>query len=927
MPVKFPKGFGRRRSTATPFEDGSDAPAVEQSFKVFERPESGSKSFDGKPKLTKAAITTPPPQPIGRTRAVQLEEDNMFENVGKYRGSGASNTNTASTTDNSSRLSGASTAPSSTDIPHQDRRSNDKPHEINIPPVPRSTSAFSLKNAGRTLSWGRHKHPSMHSPKESISHTIEEGQTWRERAVTASSYASTATPPKLEQNNDLGLNLGGDFSDMFSGFGNRRSVVMDAESNRSTSNSPDAYPAGPASRQYPTSRGNGPSPLSLDPNKYVEPSPYSWSSQNSREGLMSSVSPPPQRDTPPPVPQHSAVYGNQESQSYSRQKRPSASDNGLRRSSANAPRKQSTLEYGDSVDEDARLLKDSVNASRHLESPSYSPRVRDSWALPSDSIEEAPVSNWRMASTETTPRAKKAEPVIDEENMFDSQTRASATTAQQFQDTQQRFSDRSWSTAPKRNAKAPATKVMTPAQFERAKQDQERLKSVGGQSKDEQDDDDEEIYEDDEDEAEKAKQLAKQRRKQEAHMAVYRQQMMKVTGEAPSTSRPQVFATQSSPNLTVAASSNEDPEEDEEVPLAILQAHGFPSKSKPQIRSMGSNPNLRGSGSISGGVVGSGNLPVFARNLPQDPYYGAGIVTPAHRESMSFGGGSGSVTGVAPRGLPPGGLVGVIATEERSRAMRRGSPNPEGTYGPPPSNGFNGMGMGMQPPAPGSMYNGMGPAGQMPMGPMGPMQPMMLSPGDAAQIQMSQQMSQFMQMQMQFMQIMTQSGQQQQVQNGHMSHASMVDVPRPSSAQGLRSGSTPQHQRAMTMLEPNAVPWMHHNSMYAPSVHAQGNGYAPSIAPSERSNIGLPNRYRPVSQAPPVKDLRTSTMSGALQNWENENGGATIKAVKKLENVSDEDDEEGWEEMAKKREKKKSIWRIKKDKDPNGLKEILSFAQ
>jgi hypothetical protein len=84
MPVKFPKGFGRRKSTATPFEDGSDAPVVEQSFKVFERLESGSKSFDGRPKLTKATIT-PPPQPTGRTRAVQLEEDNMFENIGKNR--------------------------------------------------------------------------------------------------------------------------------------------------------------------------------------------------------------------------------------------------------------------------------------------------------------------------------------------------------------------------------------------------------------------------------------------------------------------------------------------------------------------------------------------------------------------------------------------------------------------------------------------------------------------------------------------------------------------------------------------------------------------------------------------------------------------------------------------------------------------------
>ena len=64
-------------------------------------------------------------------------------------------------------------------------------------------------------------------------------------------------------------------------------------------------------------------------------------------------------------------------------------------------------------------------------------------------------------------------------------------------------------------------------------------------------------------------------------------------------------------------------------------------------------------------------------------------------------------------------------------------------------------------------------------------------------------------------------------------------------------------------------------------------------------------------------------MSGALQGWENRNGQATIKTVKKSEHVSDEDDEEGWEEMAKKREKKKSLWKTKKD--PNGLKDMLGL--
>lgn len=82
MPVKFPKGFGRRKSTATPFEDGPEEPVVEHSFKVFERPDGGSKSFDGGLKFPKVATA-----PVhGRSKtALHLEDDNMFVNVGKNR--------------------------------------------------------------------------------------------------------------------------------------------------------------------------------------------------------------------------------------------------------------------------------------------------------------------------------------------------------------------------------------------------------------------------------------------------------------------------------------------------------------------------------------------------------------------------------------------------------------------------------------------------------------------------------------------------------------------------------------------------------------------------------------------------------------------------------------------------------------------------
>jgi hypothetical protein len=262
--------------------------------------------------------------------------------------------------------------------------------------------------------------------------------------------------------------------------------------------------------------------------------------------------------------------------------------------------------------------------------------------------------------------------------------------------------------------------------------------------------------------------------------------------------------------------------------------------------------------------------------------------------------------------------------------MRRGSPNAQGIYGPPPSNGFNGMGMQAPPSAAGSMYNGMGPNGPVgPMGPMGMMNPMMMTPGDQAQIQMSQQMQQFMAMQMQFMQMMT-NGQATPTPGGHQSHNSTGEIPRPASAHQLRPINT--HQRAMTMMDPNTAPWMNRNSMYTPSIQGNG-GYAPSIAPSERSNVGLPGRYRPVSQAPPLThqnkmNQRTSTMmSGGLGGWENKHASTTVRQVKKTGNVSDEEDEEGWEEMAKKRETKKSLWRTKKDKDPNGLQETLGYVQ
>lgn len=669
-------------------------------------------------------------------------------------------------------------------------------------------------------------------------------------------------------------------------------------------------------------RANQPSPLHLDGTKDVEASPYSWGSQASQDGLMSNSSPAPSPyfDPPPPVPHHDSPLSSindRGSPSFTRPQRPGVlADNKLRRSVGLASKRRSTLDYGDAVDEDARLLRDSVNAERRLADDSFKQtRARDSWINPSSiSSYSRDTTGFPNNKDEKRSLSSTARKPLQQDNMFDHQIAEAAILANQY-------NQRSIS-PPKGNS--PKNKVMTPAQFEKYRQEREQSRTFGGKSTEEADDDDEDTYDDDEDEAEKQRELAKQRRRQEAHMAVYRQQMMKVTGEAPADlSRASMVASQSTPNLNIYNHGIEDgEEEDEEIPLAILAAHGFPSRNKPpgRLSSMMSNPALRAASQLgaypaptqsvngdSGAAPQGGRLPVFARNLPKDPYFGAGLVNPSNRESLALGSGSGPSNGPQ-----AGGLVGVIATEERSRAMRRGSPNAAGIYGPPPSNGFDGQGM--------TAHMQMPQIPQMPMNGMNGLGP--ITPGDQAQFEMAQQMQQFMQMQMQFMQLMTagpgpSGGQPQQP----------MPLPRSSTMGSLQQQVRPlsSHQRAMSSLDPNAAPWQQgiaRQSVYTPSPN--GNGYAPSIAPSERSNVGMPGRYRPVSQFGTVDKSRTNTMSGALQDWsDNKNNTATVKVVPRAD-AADEDDEEGWEAMKAKREKKKSAWKSKKDL--NGISEMAHYT-
>lgn len=513
-----------------------------------------------------------------------------------------------------------------------------------------------------------------------------------------------------------------------------------------------------------------------------------------------------------------------------------------------------------------------------------------------------------------------------------------------------------------------ANKVMTPAQFERYRQQRELTRTVSDASKSTASGGSDDY--DDDDETEMKQEAARQRSRQEAHLSVYRQQMMKVTGEqAPIPSlRPNADRASSTPNLMGRMSTlglpadksgsgkSSDADEDDDIPLGILAAHGFPNKNRPPTRlsNANSNPNLRASFNASPGpMAGDGNrgsLPPFARNLPRDPYFGASLVIPSNREPLAMGGGA-SVYGAPSPALPPGGLVGVIATEERARAMRRGSPNAQ-TFAP--------MG-----PSPGALPR---PHTMMSMAPtlMPPSQPM-LSPAEQAQIQVSQQMTQMMQMQMNWMQSMMQM---QAMQNGtqppmnnanltpQMPPANMRPMSMPATAV-LNNPPPPRQvdQRTLSMLDPSmSSRWNNMRPMSSNGLNVpHGQGYAPSIAPSERSNVGLAPRYRPVSTIQPDQKPgnRASTFtSSTLKPWTDENripplseltprsntakptstatvtvrpisnAGVTPSPSRNVTAPDDEDDEEGWAEMMKQREKKKSGWKLKRGTTTN-LSELL----
>ncbi|KAL8674673.1 MAG: hypothetical protein Q9168_000905 [Polycauliona sp. 1 TL-2023] len=1031
MPIKIPKPFPRRKSSGNALEELINPP--QPSFRVFDRP--GVTSFDRGNALKRMSQGRPLSPGHNLENSLDIDGSNpTFSNryvlntppaialLTHVSGSGGTNNSSSSAGhDNSSasaRFSSSSTLPSSTDVP-LDEKPPPNPHDprkVPAPPIPAS-HPLSLRAGGRTFSFGRKKAHSPSSaspitqPPQVYGHSPEPAFHSRERALTESSYASnsTATPPKLL---DTGLDIEDGFGNMFEDFGKRKSTldaglgVTETESPVSLTVKPvlgmteahsnqEALSSVPASRTLTQSYFGAksdfaPSPIQIDRSRNIkeaESSPYSTTSHESQDGLMSWANQAgsgyghgyEQSPSGPPAPPRPSPGSNSPSNRRQQQRR-SSYGAGLRRTSAYASHGESTPLQ----DEDARLVMDSVNASRSLNRHSgesgnqnrypegrgdlrgmqtSSPLLNDSGQISSSPVNQSPQrrlsperrspappglfdapnsdmpeSSWRLGSNETTPRAKTIE--------LADQTKRSS-----LFDPSLHVPPRA-ETSPMQGEQGAKTgsqnKVMTPAQFERYRREQEMMRTHSNQSRADDSDDDSDHYEE-EDEMERNKELAKQRRKQEAHLAVYRQQMMKVTGEQPSdlpalgplrpaaerasASAPNVVQHGPTPSFTLdraSATGKASDDEDEDVPLGVLAAHGFPNKNRPPgppaqngIRYTSETypppPPMSVSGLSTAGAPQ--RLPAFAKNLPPDPYYGAGLVNPTNREMPSFSThGSGSQYGGASPNMHPGGLVGVIAGEERARAMRRGSPNAQGNYGSPLPQGM--------PQMPG----------------MTPGLPPIMSPGDEAQVQMSQQMGQMMQMQMQWMQQMQQmmaSGMQPPPQG---MPPGMPPMPPPHGQQGLNNGflaphgqmlrpmshSAPgspalvqqqQQQRAMSMMSPSSSPQWPPRKMGSPSIMSgalDAHSYAPSIAPSERSNIGQPSRYRPVSIAPIDEHSRPGSRSSNNLLQPHSNDQRTVSALGKTppgppkKAPSDDDDDEGWEEMKKRREQKASTWRHKK---------------
>jgi hypothetical protein len=728
--------------------------------------------------------------------------------------------------------------------------------------------------------------------------------------MTTSSYASTAIPPKLEADMNFGNST---FDDMFSDVSRKESPPEMAREvvGRSLLSEKRAFQ---------------PEPIRIHPKLDVEAPLQSWESRGSADNLMSPRS---DDDSPPPPPPPHKYS------SYA----PVASESPTLPSAA-------TFE-----DREAHTVRKSFvgKSSYRDSSPEQNPNsITSSSATSFQTPASSRSSNY---TNNTTPKASLASTTTmytdNDDNMFAPVKSELKPAPRPAPKAPSPFEAENRTPAASASASRPGNgRVLTQTEYLAM---QKRATSQPPP----EDDSDEEDYEDEEEAIRKREEEEIMKRKQK-QMQFAREAMRRTTTAPGSLAIPEGGIESMSMGFPSETSMKADEWEDEDVPLGILAQHGFPSQARNRLPNQPANamPSYIPDRPASAGALPNrgmpGNLPAFARHLPADPhnsFIGGGLIQPMNRESMGFNGsvrGPMSVAGDSiaggmgmgmhtpmmyqDAGMSTPSLVDQIQMRDMTKQKYMGGASSKKPQGGP----FTGM-LGQQMNASGQpqnpsrmsqmpMMNGMmNPmmGGQMPMMGMGMNQmgyPMSQG-GDMMAMQQMQQMQQMIAMQQMQLQQMQQM-QQPQSQDPRMSMAgpgfggnmmgngSFLSVP----------GSMPNMpNRPMSFM---SIGGGQRQQSPMPNYMGPGAGYTPSIAPSERSNIGLSARYRPVVHNSDAHSAGTS-MTLQASNGANANAPATIKGIIKPVRQPTADDDEDWSKMAARKSK---FWG--KKSQSNGLEEL-----
>ncbi|KAI1038260.1 hypothetical protein LB505_012939 [Fusarium chuoi] len=438
-------------------------------------------------------------------------------------------------------------------------------------------------------------------------------------------------------------------------------------------------------------------------------------------------------------------------------------------------------------------------------------------------------------------------------------------------------------------------KVMTAAEFEslqkRKVREEAERRFYGG----EEEEDDKVDYECIDDTETVNRQKA-QRKKQQAYLdGGYRQQMMKSTNGhdlPPLRSHSRISSSWSMKSFKTFQGLREDlvprhdnEDEDEDVPLALLQIQRRPGSKAPSVINFG---HTRGE-SISpllpiNNIRQNSRIPMpeFARSLPQDIYPGPPQTAwPMNNQQII-----------------PGGLVGVIASEERAKKARRVLPSTGFQPLPDTNEAFN---WGQATTQPVGIAHSFGlPGAQTPMAFSRPQTPVAVP--QLPPLHSNQDMFNLLQAQTEVLRSMaTMNQRSNQSWNAFSSQQPVMNMGPP----GAGSTYAPSQYAPSIYAKSNYA-----SSNYARSVYQQPGGYAASVAPSERNTVGLPSRYRPVSKVVNQTLSAKATKNDgrmSLSNWENNRSNIPrTSVVIEQDSTDDDDDDAFWRAKREKRDRRRA---------------------